>query len=552
MFGRKGRLRLSIGLALMLFIILMVYVGPNSARSLTNTSTGAVIDLFTEKTPFDGKGANMSSDAFEPQELVVLRALATYNDGPQCNMLVAFQVSGPLNAFENISFVGVGTTDMSGIAQYSFRLPWPCNNAEKTIFGQWTAIVTTDIAGQVVTDIVIFRVGWIVQITELATLSFQLQPRTLFSRLDLVVFNMTVQNIALTDKRAVIKVDAEDAMKNPIVYIQMQEILFPPGKSNVQASSQIPISAEVGLCNVSAVPLTGPIESGGRAYSPPIFTTFTVTERDIAITGLTLSSGSVVQGESIGIVVTVINKGNLSETFDLTVYYDSVAIETRGVTELSPFVEENLSFAWNTDSINPGIYTISASAPLSGDTNPSDNTFVDGTVEIKSGKPPEEVHDVAVLNIVPSPTVAEVGQTVNVVVIVKNKGLTNESFYVSVYYDHVQVGRKYVANLVPAAEAQLVFAWNTAGVPPLKYIISGVADTVEGETRTADNTFVDGTVTILPYPPFFPTFDWLVFSIIVVVAIIAGVVFLFLLFASSRMRRRKTRPVYTVIAHPHI
>jgi cobalamin biosynthesis protein CobD/CbiB len=89
-------------------------------------------------------------------------------------------------------------------------------------------------------------------------------------------------------------------------------------------------------------------------------------------------------------------------------------------------------------------------------------------------------------------------------------------------------------------------------VLPLKYVISAVADIVEGETRTADNTFVDGTVTILPYPPFFPTLDWLIFSIIVVIAIIAGIILLFLLFASDRMRRRRTRPVYTVIAHPHI
>ena len=552
MFGRKEGPYLRVGLALMLSIILILDLVPLPARSLSSTSTGAAIDIFTEKTPFDGKGANKSSDAFEPQELVVLRALATYNDDPQCNMLVAFQVSGPLNAFGNVSFVGVASTDASGIAEYSFRIPWPCQNAEVTIFGQWTAIATSDIAGRVVVDLMTFQVGWIIQITELTTLSFQLRKQTVFSKLDLVVFNMTVQNIALTDKLAVLKVDVEDSRKNPIVHIQMQEILFPPGKSNVQASSQIPISAEVGLSNVSAVPLTGPIESGGRAYSPPIFTTFTIAERDIAINGITLSSGSAVQGEPIGIAVTVLNKGSQSETFDLTIYYDSVAIETRSVTELSPFVEKTINFTWNTNSIKTGSYTISAAAPLSGDTNPSDNTFVDGTVEIKGEKPSEEVHDVAVLNVVPSPTVAEIGQTVNVVVTVKNKGLANESFYVNVYYDHVQVGRKYVTSLAPLGEIQLVFAWNTAGVFPLKYIISAVADTVEGETRTADNTFVDGTVTILPYPPFFPTLDWLVFSIIVVIAAIAGVVFLFLLFASDRMRRRKTRPVYTVIAHPHI
>jgi hypothetical protein len=397
-----------------------------------------------------------------------------------------------------------------------------------------------------------FQVGWIIQITELTTLTAQLKPQSIFSRLDLIVFNMTVQNIALTDKWAVIKVDVEDSRKNPIIHIQMQEFLFPPGKSNVQTSSQIPIFAEVGLSNVSAVPLTGPPENGGRPYSPAIFAAFTVAGKDIAVTGISLSSSSVFQGEAIGIAVTVLNKGNQSETFNLTIYYDSVEIETRNITELAPFVEETINFTWNTESTETGSYTISASAPLSGDANPSDNTFVDGTVEIKGGKPSEEVHDVAILNVVPSPTVIEIGQTVNVVVTMKNKGLATESFYVSVYYDHIQVDRKYITKLAPSREIQLVFAWNTTGVLPLKYVISAVADTVEGETRTADNTFVDGTVTILPYPPFFPTLDWLIFSIIVVIAIIAGIILLFLLFASDRMRRRRTRPVYTVIAHPHI
>ena len=549
---RKEKAHITIKLALTLSIILILSLLPSASRSLATPGAGAVIDIFTEKTPFDGKGANKSSDAFEPQELVVLRALATYNGDPQCNMLVAFQVNGPPNAFQNISAVGVATTDVSGIGEFSFRIPWPCANAEETVFGQWVAIATANIAGQAVIDTMTFQVGWIIRITELTTLSSQLKLLSVFSRQDLIVFNMTVENIALTDKWAVVKVDVEDARKNPIIHVQMEKTLFPPGKSNVQASSEIPLSAETGLANASAAPFTAAPESGGRPYSPPIFTTFTIAEKDIAITGIKLSASSIFQGETLGIEVTVLNKGNQSETFDLTIYYDSAPIETRNIVELPPIVEEAFNFTWNTDSITPSSYRISASAPLPEDANPSDNTFTDGIVEIKSGKPPENVHDVAVLNVVPSPTVVETGQIVNINATVKNKGLTVESFYVTVYYDHVQIDRKYVANLAPAAEIQLMFTWNTSGVFPLKYVISAVADTVPGETQTADNTFVDGTVTILPYPPFFPTLDWLIFIIIVIIAAIAGMILLFLLFALDRARRRRTRPVYTVIAHPHI
>jgi len=81
-----------------------------------------------------------------------------------------------------------------------------------------------------------------------------------------------------------------------------------------------------------------------------------------------------------------------------------------------------------------------------------------------------------------------------------------------------------------------------------------VADTVTGETYLADNTFVDGTVTISPYPPFFPPLEWLVVSIVIVLALIAGIILLFLIFALDRIRRkrRRPRPTYTIIAHPHI
>jgi hypothetical protein len=179
---------------------------------------------------------------------------------------------------------------------------------------------------------------------------------------------------------------------------------------------------------------------------------------------------------------------------------------------------------------------------------------VDGLVEIKFGVPPERVYDVAVSNVTPWPTLVSPGEIVNITVTVKNKGMETESFYVTIFYDHVQIGKKYVTNLEPSAEIMILFSWNTSGVFPLKYAITAVADMVLGETYVADNTFVDGTVTISPYPSFFPPLEWLVISIIIVLALIAGIIFLFLVFGLDRIRRkrRRPRPTYTIIAHPHI
>jgi hypothetical protein len=138
-------------------------------------------------------------------------------------------------------------------------------------------------------------------------------------------------------------------------------------------------------------------------------------------------------------------------------------------------------------------------------------------------------------------------------VTVKNEGMFNETFYLNAYYGRVLIDRKLVQNLAPSAERLMVFAWNTSGVFPLKYVITAVADKVDGETHLSDNTFVDGTVTISPYPPFFPTLDWLIVYIVIILGGLAGVILLFLVMSFGRTRRRRRpRATYTVIAHPHI
>jgi hypothetical protein len=218
---------------------------------------------------------------------------------------------------------------------------------------------------------------------------------------------------------------------------------------------------------------------------------------------------------------------------------------------LASLAEVSIAFTWNTDFVDPNIYQISASAPLLGDADPSDNTLEDGLVEIKSGQE-MQVHNVAVLDVVPFPRVVNAGQVVDINATVKNKGLNTESFYVTVYYDHVVIAQILVSNLDPSAELVLNFKWNTTGIFPNSYVISAVADAVEGETQIADNTFVDGAVTVSSNVQFLLPPEWLFFFIVVLIAGIIGAILLFLLLALDRIRRRRPRPVYTVIAHPHI
>jgi len=108
------------------------------------------------------------------------------------------------------------------------------------------------------------------------------------------------------------------------------------------------------------------------------------------------------------------------------------------------------------------------------------------------------VHDVAVMSVTTSRTVAYQRHIVNITVVAKNEGTAVESFSVTVYYNATSVGTKSVTNLLPGSETTLVFSWNATGVMLGKYVMSARASVVPGETvpDQADNTRVDGWVVI--------------------------------------------------------
>jgi hypothetical protein len=107
------------------------------------------------------------------------------------------------------------------------------------------------------------------------------------------------------------------------------------------------------------------------------------------------------------------------------------------------------------------------------------------------------IHDVAITNIIASPTWAYPGWPVNVTVSVKNNGNVNETFGVMAFYDNNTIGMITVANLLPNETRNILFTWDTTGVPEGNYTISAYAPPVPYETHLSDNTLIDGTVWIM-------------------------------------------------------
>jgi outer membrane protein assembly factor BamB len=99
------------------------------------------------------------------------------------------------------------------------------------------------------------------------------------------------------------------------------------------------------------------------------------------------------------------------------------------------------------------------------------------------------LHDVAVINVVPSATAIEQNQTAPINVIVSNLGNYTETFNVTLYCDSAGVGLQSLT-LSGSDSRILTFEWNTTGISCADHTLKAVADTVSGETDVQDNTYV--------------------------------------------------------------
>jgi len=180
------------------------------------------IDLYTESlrwpeqlspyytTIFIGTGPGVDADAYSPQENVTLRALAWWNDDAVQNKLVMFKIEGPTNPIENITLYRTGITNATGIANCTFRIPWPCTNAETIIFGTWTVTARVSLAEKELEDVLHFLVGWTVEITSVVTVDGLGAPKTTFKKGECVGVIITVTNIAMEVRYALITVVVYD------------------------------------------------------------------------------------------------------------------------------------------------------------------------------------------------------------------------------------------------------------------------------------------------------------------------------------------------------
>ncbi len=121
--------------------------------------------------------------------------------------------------------------------------------------------------------------------------------------------------------------------------------------------------------------------------------TVIVSVHNIAITDLTATPTTVKTGQQVSISITVVNRGNFTENFDVTIYYDSTTIDTISITNLLQGATNTTTIAWDTADITPGAYTLKANTSIiTGESDTSDNIFIGGTVTISAQDQPTPIN----------------------------------------------------------------------------------------------------------------------------------------------------------------
>lgn len=224
---------------------------------------GWQVDVYTQKTPYSGIGLNQSSDAFGPNDVVVLYANVVYNMYPIQNVPVAFQVSGPLNPVENVSFILSATSDSEGIAEANFTIPSPEISPEIAVFGLWNVTAHIENAS----DFLSFKVGWIVELTSLRAVDDD-PPQGGWLQVEL-----SLMNIAMVPKNTTLSLVLFDSLNNIVGGLLMENFVVNVGPSNFSTAVQVYYLAEIGVGSVKA----SVYSHTGAPYSPSLSADFRIS-----------------------------------------------------------------------------------------------------------------------------------------------------------------------------------------------------------------------------------------------------------------------------------
>lgn len=132
---------------------------------------------------------------------------------------------------------------------------------------------------------------------------------------------------------------------------------------------------------------------------------------------------------------------------------------------------------------------------------------------------PQPLHDVSVVNVISASSQAYIGDVLEVTVTVWNKGDTNESINVILYYNNSFAATKQINNLIAGADYTLSLFWNTSSVAEGNYSLKAFSVIIPYETNMEDNIRSGSTLQMLSKPVSggfsINWLDWILVSLLV-------------------------------------
>lgn len=543
----------------MIFTVFFVLVSANMSKISYSQGSPVKVDVFTQKEPYSGKGPNMPSDAFGPENIVVLYALVTRSDSPVDNILVGFDVKMPNNAHFSIS----ARTNMSGIATVNFTITTPpLNVSESDIFGKWVVTAGVLFESEVYQDTLSFKVDWIVKLLSVKTIDENLTDRDHFGIGGDVGLNITLRSIAMTLRNTNISILIKDALGVGANFSKIQDFAVQPNEKVIflYCKATLTKSAYIGPATVFISAFTTADNETAVPYCPTISTTFMITSEtpleidyhDVGIVAVLPSARTIEIGQGLTLETIVRNKGTVAQSFTVSTYFDEVLLGTSQVRDLSPYSTAIFQFAVDILRLTVGNHTISAYVPpVLQEADLTDNNFSD-TIEVKP-RFSTVIHDIGVTSITLSSNSVFIGEVLEINVTVLNNGTEPENFDLSTYHNSSLIETRRVNTLAPLSQVLVTFSWNTSSVKEGLYQISASAP-LPNDVSPGDNTLIDGYVQVKPvqHAPSFLFFLEVLIMFMFILAIIASLILLFMLGFLRRRKKKKLPHRYAIIVHPHI
>jgi hypothetical protein len=271
-----------------------------------------------------------------------------------------------------------------------------------------------------------------------------------------VTITVTVKNVGNQDVSSGFDVTLEDAAETVTVGSASVAGLAPDASATVTFAWTPSSTGEHSLVARHTLTDDRPSNDQGSTtvtVNPPV--------TDVAVTGVS-APGSVSQGKSINVAVTVGNVGNqdVGSSFVVTLLdaTDSVTLASQTVTGLAVSVNATLTLTWNTTDATLGTHTLVVTHSLADDNATNDQRSAAVAVNSK-------LIDLAVTGIT-GPSRVTQGDTAHIGVTVQNVGEQDVSASFDVVLtdatDGTTIGTQTVAGLALGAVATLDFPWNTA------------------------------------------------------------------------------------------